>query len=328
MRHRRLFRAVLGAGLASVLLALTAPTAAHATFPGANGRIAFTSNLHGSWQLYTMRPNGTGLRQVTHIPGSPREYNLYQSWSPSGRKLAFIGGHSGNLDIYTINADGTGIRQVTSNPADDDTVSWSPDGTQFLFARRSDFGTFAIWRMNVDGSHQVRLTSPSYDSAYPMYTPDGRHIAFQSTKGGLISAVWIMNADGANQHRLTPAPLRGVPRDVSPDGKNILVENNAGVSQPVSIYVMRLDGTGLKRLTNAGCCVHDANARYSPNGTTIAFTTNRGFASRGLLQNEIWEMTADGRNQHPVTSSLTLGGCPDEDNVDNCTGPATWGRQP
>lgn len=38
-------------------------------------------------------------------------------------------------------------------------------------------------------------------------------------------------------------------------------------------------------------------------------------------------MNADGTHMHPVTSSVTLGGCPDE-HVDNCVGPVDWGTRP
>lgn len=327
MRHTRALWTGLGTALASLVLTVAAPTGALATSPGANGRIAFTSNLHGTWQIYTMLPNGTRVRQVSHVPGS-QENSMFPSRAPGGRRLAFSDAAGGTEDIYTINIDGTGQRRITSGGADELAPAWSPDGKRIAFARFQTDGRGALWTMAPDGSHQRRLTTPAFNSGFlPIYTPDGRHIVYESSKGGLVAAVWIMNADGTNQRRLTPAHFEGTPWDVSPDGQHILLGNHQNTALQTALFVMSIDGTRLRRLTSAGCCFHDANARYSPDGTKIAFTTDRSFAGRGIREAEIWEMSAAGNNPHPVTSSLTLGGCPD-DLVVNCIGPLDWGTRP
>jgi len=316
MPTSRTLRTALVAAVAVLTLAAPSPASAAAT-----GRIAFTANLHGSWQLYTMTPAGTGLRQVTHIPGST-DVNLSQNWSPDGQRLVYVSSRTGNPDLYVVNADGTGTRRLTSGPAEDKAPTWAPDGRHLVFARIVD-DQARLYRIDVDGTHLTRLTD--LDGFAPQYTPDGRHIVFDSGRGGLVSAVWIMNADGSSPRRLTPAGLQGTTWDVSPDGTRILLGNHQNSSLPTSLFDMNLDGSGLRRLTTAGCCYHDANARYSPDGSRIAFTTDRTGASRGLREDEIWTMTADGRDLRPVTSSLTPGGCPDE-NVVNCVGPADWTR--
>ena len=84
-----------GTVLISMTAALTAAPQASATYPGANGRIAFTANLNGkSWQLFTMEPNGTDLRQLTHIPGSA-DVSLAPDWSPDGTQIVFHSSKSG-----------------------------------------------------------------------------------------------------------------------------------------------------------------------------------------------------------------------------------------
>lgn len=65
-------------------------------------------------QLFTLKPNGEGLRRVTHLAGN--SYNA--GWSPDGKKIVFA--HHRRLgpegDIYTINADGTGVRRLSHRP--------------------------------------------------------------------------------------------------------------------------------------------------------------------------------------------------------------------
>ena len=56
--------------LGSVLIATVglAPSAS-ATMPGRNGLIAFTSSTASGLQLFTVRPNGEALHQITHVAG-------------------------------------------------------------------------------------------------------------------------------------------------------------------------------------------------------------------------------------------------------------------
>jgi Tol biopolymer transport system component len=65
-------------------------------------------------QLFTVKPNGRGLRQHTHLPGN--SYN--SAWSPDGSKIVFARNRTvgPEADLYIMNADGTHIRRLTRNP--------------------------------------------------------------------------------------------------------------------------------------------------------------------------------------------------------------------
>ena len=53
--------------LALLILAVAA-VPAQATYAGKNGRIVVSSNRTGSWQLHSVRPDGTGITQITSLP--------------------------------------------------------------------------------------------------------------------------------------------------------------------------------------------------------------------------------------------------------------------
>ena len=73
-------------------------------------RIAFVSDRSGSYAIWTMNANGTGLRRLI---GHPGKNVAFPRWSPDGRTLlytSFDSTGSTNFRLHTIGADGTSPR--------------------------------------------------------------------------------------------------------------------------------------------------------------------------------------------------------------------------
>ncbi len=149
-------------GRAGLAVALSAVPAAHAAFPGSNGRILFTSNLAGGLsELFTVKPDGSKL--VSASPGT-RSGDGEGAYSPSGSKIAFIRGVRRGAEIWTMNANGTGKRRVTNNTFADASPAWSPDGRRLVFRSARMIAPDVepnsdIWVINADGTGETRLTS-------------------------------------------------------------------------------------------------------------------------------------------------------------------------
>ncbi len=76
--------------------------------------ISFCSKRNGNYSIFTVKPDGSGLAQVT--PDGRDE--MWHDWSPDGRWLAFDGTQDGkNYDIYLRSADGGEIKRLTDDPA-------------------------------------------------------------------------------------------------------------------------------------------------------------------------------------------------------------------
>jgi TolB protein len=119
--------------------------------------------------LFVMNVDGTGLHRVTpwrlHAGDNP-------DWSPDSSRILF----RSNVDVndersqyYTVRPDGTGLTQLTHFPFTRSrlfSASFSPDGTQIVFAKADRRGRGDIWLMNADGSnpHSVQTAKP-WDSA-------------------------------------------------------------------------------------------------------------------------------------------------------------------
>src|SRR5262245_38896274 len=101
LRHA-IFTRCLMAGL--TLFFVSPP--ASATFAGKNGRITFVADLSGTFQLYTINPDGSDQFQVTNLPPTS-DSTWFPDYSPDGKQIVFSHDMTGSLELYVVNADGT-----------------------------------------------------------------------------------------------------------------------------------------------------------------------------------------------------------------------------
>jgi Tol biopolymer transport system component len=99
--------------LAAVMLILSAASA-DATFPGQDGKIAFTGDNYRQETsgIFAVAPEGGAQERL----GPENAFS--PSWSADGRRVIFVrysggGEREFTSDIYAMNAAGTGIRNLT-----------------------------------------------------------------------------------------------------------------------------------------------------------------------------------------------------------------------
>jgi Tol biopolymer transport system component len=119
--------------------------------------ITFLSDRDGDLEVYTMRPDGSSVRQLTFNDG----FEFQPNWSPDGRKITFTSDRTDSAEVYVMDANGTNQTNLTANHAGGDFFSaWSPDGRKIVHLN----GHHDIFTMNADGSDQLRLTKgPAFD---------------------------------------------------------------------------------------------------------------------------------------------------------------------
>jgi Tol biopolymer transport system component len=93
--------------------------------------IAFISDRGGKYEIWKVRPDGTGLAQMTHEPGKEV---IAPVWSPDGRKLLY---QIRNVNSFIIDANRSGTEQqpqmLPGQPPDGFIPwDWSPDGNYLL----------------------------------------------------------------------------------------------------------------------------------------------------------------------------------------------------
>ena len=292
--RRELRVAIVGCALCSAIACGDSPTE-----PAREDLIIFASDRDGDYELYTIKPDGSGLRQLTDNDVT----DVQPAYSPDGKRIAFasrLGG--GTTQIYVMSADGSGAVAVTADPsALHGQPSWSPDGRRLAFVKRPVSGTApaGLFVANADGTDLRRLTDGDLDFG-PAWSPGGDRIAFSTLRFEL--GIWLMLPDGSAATRLPVQISLGIgePR-WSPDGSRILF--TGGVEQAGSsnwgVHVVAFDGTGLRTLTSS---VGDRDAAWSRDGSRVVFAST-GRANVSAYGSELYIMNADGSGVVRLTQS-------------------------
>src|SRR5215203_3798000 len=217
--------------------------------------------------IFTMYPNGSHFRQITHPPkgwsdGSP-------AWSPDGKRVAFYrqatdkrrrcplypGGTCRRTSrIMVLNLQTGDERQVVGGVGFDPV--FSPDGHSLAFR---DPAHIKIVGLDGSGLHQVTNEHPNRPLAFsdfgPAFSPDGKRLVFERTRlEDDQTAVFVQRLDSSGSpedaRQMTPWEMGcGDGPEFSPKGDWVLFSCRRE-GRYSDLYWVHPDGTGLEQLTN------------------------------------------------------------------------------
>jgi eukaryotic-like serine/threonine-protein kinase len=101
--------------------------------------IAYSSSGGPREDLFIIRKDGTGLRQLTNDAAKDR----LPRWSPDGKRIAFFSDRENKNEIWAVSIEGTNLEQLTFTGRRAVYPAWSPDGTRLAYYDYG-IGTFII----------------------------------------------------------------------------------------------------------------------------------------------------------------------------------------
>jgi hypothetical protein len=277
-------------------------------------------SMQGS--LWTQNIESTDAEELTIGPG----YDFQPDWSPDGKHIAFVRYRDDALELAEVDVASGEVKALTSNKAVNVEPRWSPDGQRLAWVSTAGTGHFHVFvgtpgAQGLSGSAVwperrsavVRYYYSPFDHELsPTWSPDGKELVYVGNPdvtygtGGLWRRALSASAQ-PRAIRLEETTWKARPA-WSPDGKRILYSSYAG-RQWHQLWITTAAGGGDPIPLSFG--EFDATgARWSPDGSRIAFISNRAGTTQLWLQEVIGgaarKLEIGARHHRQATGELRL----------------------
>lgn len=209
------------------------------------------------YEIYEMDIASGNATQLTDRLGNLNGPEI----SPDGNLIVFKLSTGSSNQLWLMDRDGKNPHPIPNASGWDPT--WSPDGTSILFA--SDMqGLIQLYTIKLDGIELQKVSDLPAIRGRSDWSSDGKFIVTYSGDAWGRD-VYMMNPDGSNTHVLTPPNGNSQGPSISPDSQWVAFTayyDHPGDIHGCEIYIVRVDGTDLRRLTNNDYC--DYQPRWGP----------------------------------------------------------------
>jgi len=259
--------------------------------------------------LWRQKSDSTEAEQLTAGHG----YDYQPDCSPDGRWVVYSSYDRDAIELWALNLETRQSRQLTNGGAVNLEPRFSPDGKRLAFVSTSYHGRFHIFIgsfHNGELSNVQRITEETrtalprfYYSEFdheisPAWSPDSTELLFISNHGHVYGTggFWRMKAEpGAEAREIHYEETAWKARpEFSPDGKRIVYASYLG-RQWHQLWVMPSQGGDAFPISYGE--FDNVNPRWSPDGTKIAFISNR------TGNTSLWIQEIPGGAQHPMIAA-------------------------
>lgn len=334
MRGRRVLVAVVIVVVAAGGVAFLSSATGHRRL----GAIAFTRYRLQStalWsEIWVANADGSDARRISRSASAVEDDQAH--WSADGRWIVFDRcRQNAPCSVWIVHPDGTGQRQLPIACCDNSNPSFTPDGRHVIVQHEWGavrHGTIpdddqiehsAIAMVDLEGKHLTILRRrDGYSGGFegPRIAPNGKLLLYRAYRWSPAArpryALYVSPLHIDRARRITPWRLLAAGGEWSPDSKQVLFKSTLDggeLSPGNALYIVRLDGTALRRVSNVGGDHYVLTGSFSPDGRSVVFATDDG--ATGTFP-DIFTMQLTTGRRTQVTHRRNLDGWP------------TWGSRP
>ena len=177
---------------------------------GRDGKIYFTSERDGYFNLWRIRSDGQGLEQVTH---HEQDGVVNPSVSPDGTTIIY----ENEFELWTLDLpdgqprkigidlefdDKHNLFEVLTSEDEVDGFSPHPDGSSVAVDYH---GEIFVVPSEADIGEKTRVTSSAWRERSESWSPDGKYLAYVSDES-LEEEIWLYELETATRQKLTDLP--------------------------------------------------------------------------------------------------------------------------
>ncbi len=228
-------------------------------------------------EIYLMNADGSQIHQMTNNPAA----DYAPRWSPDGKSILFISTRKNGAQLWLLPVFGGEPKQLTHISTEISNPVWSSDGRKIMFETRvfPECGAVDSCNKKIDESMKEG----------PIQAHMADHLLYRhwtSYKDGRRHHIFVFDLDSKKMTDVTPGNYDSPPfslsgatdYDFSPDGQEICFTSKR-VSHPESstnddLWLVPLTGGKAKNIT-ADNPAYDGQPRYSPDGRSIAYRTQK-----------------------------------------------------
>lgn len=238
-------------------------------------------------------------------------------WYKDASKLSFERSEQGKKEILITTSEGVLLQKIYVQAGGDDElafllpgitdsvsynagISWSPDGSQYVFMSNGGEGNYDLYLGNNQNENSDRLTDYEGKDGQAQWSPVEDKLVFVSGRSG-SGDLFILDLQTKQTKQLTNATTPFLYPEWSPDGKRIAVIN--GKSENHDIFVLNdFNNSSESQLQLTSWKADDLRPKWSPDGEKVAFYTN--YSASGATN--IWSIAVVTTNRSEPVSEEEL----------------------